>query len=142
MRCLSASDEEATDAEVLVTDDAETEAPHDPNDPNAERDSHDKSVLTNNTISAVAAAEVPSGAANSPTNRHLRLAFFCVMTSVSIGGLGVVSFGVPAGGKVGYPYVWWYETPGLKRTLCAPGGIAAFPVKAPAFAPVCPLSKT
>ena len=41
-----------------------------------------------------------------------------------------------------YPYVWWYETPGLKRTLCAPGGIAAFPVKAPAFAPVCPLSKT
>ena len=34
---------------------------------------------------------------------------------------------------------WLYETPGVKRTLYAPGGIAAFPVKAPAFAPVCPL---
>ena len=41
-----------------------------------------------------------------------------------------------------HPYVLWYETPGLKRTSCAPGGIATFSVKAPAFAPVCPLPKT
>ena len=43
---------------------------------------------------------------------------------------------------IAYPYVRWYETPGFKRTLCAPGGISAFPTKAPAFAAVYPPSKT
>ena len=46
--CLSALDEEAIDVEgivVLVTD-AETEAPHDPNDSNEEGGSDDKPGLT------------------------------------------------------------------------------------------------
>jgi len=105
MWCLSASGQVVTDVDaategVLVTDDAEAEAPHDPNE---EGGSHDTpGDLTGNAISAVAAAEISSGVARSPTNHHRRLAFFCVMTAVSIGGMGVASFGVLAGGKVGY----------------------------------------
>jgi hypothetical protein len=103
MRCLSASEEEeATDAEGVLVTNAECEAPPGPNDPSDEDGSYDKPNLTDNTISVVAAAEFPSGTANSPTHRHRRLTFFCVMTAVSIGGMGVASFGVLAGGKVGY----------------------------------------
>ena len=72
-------------------------------------DTHDKPASTDNTIVAIdtidIAAELPSDvsdAHSSATNRRHGLFFFCVMTAVSIGGMGVTSFGVLAGGKVGY----------------------------------------
>ena len=72
-------------------------------------DTHDKPASTDNTIVAIdtidIAAELPSNvsdAHSSTTNRRHGLFFFCVMTAVSIGGMGVTSFGVLAGGKVGY----------------------------------------
>ena len=108
MWCLAASDEEdaadsASEGGLVPIQKAKPHPPqltidHGPND---EHGSHDKPDLTDNTISAVSAAESSIGAANSPTNRRRRLTFFCAMTAVSIGGMGMASFGVLAGGKVG-----------------------------------------
>ena len=49
----------------------------------------------------VAASTAASEAVDAATNHHHRL-FWCVLTAVSIGGMGVATFCVLAGGKVGF----------------------------------------
>ena len=51
------------------------------------------------TVESAQSNGIPSP--EDATNHHHRL-FFCVMTAVSIGGMGVATFGVLAGGKAGF----------------------------------------
>ena len=73
---------------------AESDAPH---GTNREGDSQDNPDLADDATRTVDDIEI---AAAAVINRHHRL-LFCVMTAVSIGGIGVASFAVLAGGKVG-----------------------------------------
>ena len=82
MWSLSAlKEEEATDAEGVLVTNAESATPPGPNDQSDTDGSQCQPDLTDSKISAVAAAEIPSCAASSPTNRRRRLAFFCVTTA-------------------------------------------------------------
>ena len=82
MWCLSAlKEEEATDAEGVLATNAESATPPGPNDQSDKDGSQCQPDLTDSKISAVAAAETPSCAASSPTNRHRRFTFYCVTTA-------------------------------------------------------------
>ena len=73
---------------------AESDAPH---GTNREGDSQDNPDLADDATRTVDDIEIAAAAVINRHHRH----FFCVMTAVSIGGIGVASFAVLAGGKVG-----------------------------------------
>ena len=78
-----------------------------PNAIDVEQSTNVESAQSNGIPSpeAVSTLEQPSDA----TNHHHRLSFCVMMAVVSIGGMGVATFGVLAGGKVGFALLSMFE---------------------------------
>ena len=99
--CFSQSDE-STDDDGAVQDKSQlTTNTMDATDDDATDVIVSINVIT--TVGTINTADTPEleGAISSPVRHQRPHLFFCTLTAVAIGGMGVVSFGVLAGGKVG-----------------------------------------